>query len=112
MSIQPIDLQTLFMKMNQVGKEKAQNAEHLVHQQIAQGEELEEKQRQAAKRVNESDGLQEGPEVIHDDDEKERKEPGKGNDQDDDQGKPQTSSGKKYEQLKDPHLGNKIDLSG
>jgi len=109
MSIKPIDLQTLFMHMNQVGKEQAQQREGVLLQQATMGSELAQESEHADSSVNETQATSEGPEEVHEDEEKadgrrrRRRKREKGSDEEG----PHDS---KY--YKDPDLGNNIDITG
>ena len=111
MPIQPVDLQTLFMRLGQVGKEQAvaKEAAHLA--QTAQGSELEKESEKRARTVNETRELEDGPEAVK---EKEQKQEQKGEllSEDGEEANKQTEIKKKKKFFKDPDLGNKIDISG
>ena len=107
MSIQPIDLQTLFMRLGQVGKEQAamREAAHLA--QAAQGTEIARQSEEAARTVNETKELEDGLEAVKD----EQEGAGKNAERE----KEESQSKEKNEQkdvFSDPALGTKIDLSG
>ena len=106
MSIQPIDLQTLFVKMNQVGKEQAVNKESITLQQEIQGSEIVKKNQHDNNSVNRADSSDTGPEKTKEDGEGEKnqsqREHKKGKDE----------KQKNHEILFDPDLGRNIDISG
>jgi hypothetical protein len=109
MSIKPIDLQTLFMHMNQVGKEQAQQREGVLMQQAVVGSELVQESEHADSSVNQTQATSDGPEEIHEDEEqtggrrrKRKKREGEAEDA--------SQSESKY--YKDPDLGNNIDITG
>jgi len=106
MSIQPIDLQTLFVKMNQVGKEQIAAKESVNLQQEIQGSEIVKKNQHDDSSVNRTENSGEGPEKVREDKENERKQ-GKGENQ-----KKKKDSSKSREILTDPDLGKNIDFSG
>ena len=108
MPIQPIDLQTLFVKMNQVGREQAALKNSAVVQQEIQGSEIVKKNQHDDKSVHRAETPESGSEKI--------KEEGH-------QGSSQQKNMKKDKEdeknipvekeiLSDPDLGNKIDFSG
>ncbi len=105
MSIQPIDLQTLFMRLGQIGKEQAamRDAAHVA--QAVQGSEIARHSEEAARAVNETKELEDGLEAVKD----EKQGSGKRS------GGEQEEAGHEEPQkdvFSDPALGNKIDLSG
>lgn len=109
MSIRPIDLQTLFMHMNQVGKEQAQHREGVLLQQATMGSELVQESEHADSSVNQTQATSEGPEEVHEDEERSggrrrRRKKRQGESAED----PHNES--KY--YKDPDLGNNIDITG
>ena len=107
MSIQPIDLQTLFVKMHHVGKEQAAHKDSIILQQAVQGNELVKKHQHDDSSVNKTMNSDEGPETV--------KEEGTGNNS-----QPGEQKGKKEGRLSykdreilfDPDLGKNIDFSG
>ena len=107
MSIQPIDLQTLFMRLEQVGKEQAvmREAAHLA--QTAHGSEIARQSEEAARTVKETKELEDGPDAVEDEKQGSGKEAGGENEES--HGK---KSSKQKDVFRDPALGNKIDLSG
>ena len=110
MSIQPIDLQTLFMRLNQVGKEQAvmKEASHLA--QSAQGSEIARKSEAQAKTVNETRDLEEGPDGVKEEEQRGGRPAGENSDE-----QSQAAEEKERQQrntFQDPELGTKIDLSG
>ncbi len=107
MSIQPIDLQTLFMRLSQVGKEQAvmREAEHVA--QAAQGSEIVKHSDESARTVNETKDVEDGPDAIKDEEQKSEKRSGG------EKGEPHDKAEKERKNVfSDPALGNKIDLSG
>ena len=108
MPIQPIDLQTLFARLSQVGKDQSVQKQASQLAQSVQGSEIAKKSEEDTKTVNESKRLDKGPEEIHDNpDESSAEQPGKGSEKektkDEQHGRPV---------FDDPDLGNKIDISG
>lgn len=107
MSLQPIDLQTLFSQLSQVSREQAALRDGLIQNQAVVGSEIVRKSEQEQHSVTESDEVADGPENVHDDDEgqkkgegqKERKRKGSEEDQ-------------KREVFREPYLGKNVDLSG
>ncbi len=108
MAIQPLDLQTLFSRLDKVSRDQAvlRNAE--IQNQEAVGRSIEQKTAMKSHSVQESEEIQDGPEKVHDDDESQ-------------QDKRQHPSGQRRNQmpereeeapLRDPDLGRNIDFSG
>lgn len=110
MSVQPIDLQTLFMRLSQVGKEQAALNEATHVAQSVKGAEIAKRSEELARTVNENKDLENGPDAIKEDEQRggrrngeQNKEPG------------QLAEKKEQQQrniFQDPELGTKIDLSG
>ncbi|MBN1686372.1 MAG: hypothetical protein JW852_06930 [Spirochaetales bacterium] len=107
MSIQPIDLQTLFMRLGQVGKEQAAMREAAHVAQTAQGSEIARQSEEVARTVNETKELEDGPDAVKDEKQGTAGEPG--GEHEESKGKKETG---KKNVFQDPALGNKIDLSG
>ena len=108
MSIQPIDLQTLFVKMAQVGKEQAVEKDSITLQQQIQGSEIEKRNQHSDTSVNRADNSDTGAEKAKEDSEHnmhnhEKRENGK---------KKNSKTYKNKELLFDPNLGKNIDFSG
>ena len=110
MPIQPIDLQTLFAHINQVGKEQAVLKEGLLAQQAAQANELIKEKKHQDESVNKTGKADEDNQKIRDDQEKASS--GKpGSDHDKENEKPESEK-KKMSVFTDPDLGKNIDISG
>ena len=107
MSIQPIDLQTLFMRLGQVGKEQAAMREASLAAQAAQGSEIVKHSEELARTVNETKELEDGPDAVKEDEQKSEKQSGGSKDETHDK-----EENEKKDVFSDPALGNKIDLSG
>ncbi|MCL2704967.1 MAG: hypothetical protein FWE72_02025 [Spirochaetaceae bacterium] len=106
MSIQPIDLQTLFLKMTQVGKDQAVEKDSIMLQQTLQGHEIAKRNQHSDNSVNKANNSDAGPEKT-----KEDKEQGGNHDQK----KRKKEKNKTFEDkeiLSDPDLGKNIDISG
>ncbi len=110
MPVQPIDLQTLFAHINQVGKEQAALKEGLHAQQAAQASELVKEKKHQDQSVNESKEVNEDNQKIKDDNEKGHpgeSHPGKGR-----ESETNGEKKKKMEVFTDPDLGKNLDISG
>ena len=105
MAIQPIDLQVLFSRLNQIGREQAALRDAQVQAQAVAGSEIAERSEEQDHRVSESRTDQEGPEVVDEDGEGGQsgagEEHGSGEEERSDQ-----------EVFRDPDLGQHVDLSG
>jgi hypothetical protein len=106
MSIQPIDLQTLLVRLGEVGKEhNAQRAAAAQGQAVA-GSEIAQRSQEEARTVTETHTLEEGPEDVGDEEEgqpheNEGEKRGRGE---------ETSAGDGI--FRDPDLGQNVDVTG
>lgn len=107
MSLQPIDLQTLFSQLSNVSREQAALRDGLIQNQAVVGSQIVRKGEQDQHTVTESDEVADGPEGLHDDDESQKK--GEEQDKRHRQGSDQD---RKREVFREPHLGKNVDLSG
>ena len=108
MPIQPIDLQTLFAHINQVGKDQAVLKEGLAAQQAAHAKELIKETIHQDESVNKSTKTDEENQKINDDDKT-------GNQNEKGAGKEKEKAPeekKKINIFTDPDLGKNIDISG
>ena len=105
MSIHPIDVQTLFMRLSLVGKEQAVQREAAHLAQTLQGSELAREAEKHSKTVNGTRELEEGLESVNEDEES-LQQRARG-ERDDAQG----SEGEEKEVFRDPDIGNTIDIS-
>ena len=105
MPILPIDLQTMFAQMNQVGKEQAQqeHAAPAAQSQHASALVRESQSRDAS--VNEANDVGEGVESVGDEDEKEGREGGA-------RKRKGQAREERREVFTDPDLGQNIDITG
>ena len=106
MPMLPIDMQTLFAKINQVGKEQAALKDLSAQQQALQNSEIVKQTDQKTHTVTEPEDLADGPEKA-DEDGHEKREKKQLKEEEHDQ-----EEIKKKEVVKDPDLGHHIDLSG
>lgn len=106
MPIQPIDMQTLFMRLNQIGKEQAilREAAHLAQAQTA-GELVRESETQAHS-VNQTRELEEGLEGVNEEEQggEQRHAP--------EHERGRKKPGTEREIFRDPDLGSNIDIVG
>ena len=109
MAIAPIDLQAIFSQVDKVGKTQAAQKDGAALHQALQGVQIQRKTEELIQQVNETQDTGEGSEKINDrtakqknDSKKERKEGDKSDENEEE---------KKTEFIRDPSLGNKIDVS-
>ena len=108
MSIKPIDLQTLFVKMGEVSKEQSLAKEQSALQQSLAARSQVTKELAEDRRVTETPADNE-TQAVKDDDSEEAKEGGKRK-KDENESPPGDSSD--LEVVTDPDVGRHIDLSG
>jgi hypothetical protein len=108
MPIRPIDLQTLLMQMSQVGRDQAVEKDGPVLQAAMQDAALKQKEIEAKEAVRRPEEPKDGAGAV-----KERERPGRQRSQGG-EGKAEDEEGeeKREEVVRDPSLGNKVDLSG
>jgi len=109
MAITPIDLQTMFSQVDKVGKTQAAQKEGQALHQAMQGVNVQRKMEEQIKQVNEAQNSGDGAEKVKDrNHDQDKQNPGRKNDKN-------NSSQEEEEQplsvLRDPSLGNKIDIS-
>ena len=110
MSIQPLDLQTLFAHINHVGKDQAAIKDVLASQQAAHASELVKDKKHQDESVNQISEADEDNQKIHTDKENNNFEKPDG-----EAGKEDAkaeSERKRVSVFKDPDLGMNIDISG
>jgi len=112
MALAPIDLQTLFSQMDKVGKTQAAQKEAAAIQQSVQGTELQRKTEEQIRQINETQDTGEGPDKVKDQAGKDagKKSEGKRKESEDED-EDTTESKPPFIVLRDPSLGNKIDIS-
>jgi hypothetical protein len=107
MSIQPIDLQTLFMHLGQVGKEQSAIKQAIIQNQEVVGREIAEASQQAERSVRETEEVSEGPETVKEDGQQNpRRRRG------DEASESQTPEEPDGDAFQDPDLGRNVDLTG
>ncbi len=108
MPVQPIDLQTLFAHINQVGKQQANLKEGIILQQSAKGSELVKETEHKNESVNKFEQVNEENQEI--------KEKRSGSDErrekDGENGAPKEEKQQDKNYFTDPDLGRNIDISG
>lgn len=104
----PIDLQTLFSHINQVGKTQAAIKDTALHAQAVQGSEIADKTLAKDKTVNETEEIAQGPETVNDR-EKQKREKRQSRQKKSEQEKEEVP---KKVVFRDPNLGHHIDIVG
>lgn len=112
MSLQPIDLQTLFVRLSQIGKEQAALKESSVLQQAARGAELAKQTRLNDETVRHTDELQQESGRIRDRQEGSSEQGEEKREAQEEQNGSGREKGKKKNIFRDPALGKNIDISG
>lgn len=108
MPLLPIDLQTMFSQMAQVGREQAVQKDVPPQYQAAQAAEIVKKTEHDDKAVNQAREPSEGPDKVRD--EQGRKPPRQGRGRQ--RGGEGTESPAKRDVFEDPALGHNVDLVG
>ncbi|MFW5694387.1 MAG: hypothetical protein ACOCYB_04415 [Alkalispirochaeta sp.] len=109
MSIQPIDLQTLFVRLSQVGREQSAMKQAILQNQEVTGREIAERSRQAGESVLESEEVSEGPETV----DEEGSSPQQNTPSHHEHASGEDDSNESSEDVfRDPDLGQHIDLEG
>ena len=109
MPLLPIDLQTLFAQMNQVGKEQAVQRDGSILQQSLQGSEIVKRTEQQDNSVNETKQVGEGLEKIK---EKRRNAEKREKKRREEEKKKVEKTSNKDNLFNDPNLGQHIDIVG
>ena len=116
MSVNPLDLQAIFTQMNHVGKQQSLAKESQILRQDHASEQVNKEGEKDANDVPETKDLSEGPGKIKDEEkrkssDKEEEEENANDDQDRDIEEENKALNKKNK-IKDPNLGQKIDIMG
>jgi hypothetical protein len=108
MPLLPIDLQTMFSHMNQVGKDQALQKDATPLDQSLQGMEIAKDAKEKDTTVNETDEVGDGLENIKDEEKKKR------NAEENEKKKRENEEQEteKKEVYKEPYLGHHIDITG
>lgn len=109
MAIQPIDLQTLFTQIDKVGKEQSNQKEGLQIRQGIYSIHQQEKNDQQIQSVNQAQDTGQGAEQIKDRKRKNNSERGEAEKK---EGKNPENEEEKIIFVKDPALGQNLDVSG
>jgi len=105
MAIHPIDLQTLLLRLGQIGKEQSAQRDALAQSQAVAGSHISQKSEQISRSVSETHILEQGPEHLNDE------ESGSGEESGGEKKKKKDQS-REREIVKDPDLGQNIDITG
>jgi hypothetical protein len=111
MPIRPIDLQTLLMQMSQVGRDQAVEKDGPVLQSAIQGAVAQRKEIETRESVRRTEDAQDGTPPIKDKD-KRTYEQGRERGGGEDQGEADAGEKTPDEVVRDPSLGNRVDLTG
>ncbi len=105
MAIQPIDLQVLFSRLNEIGRDQSTHREAQVQAQMVAASEIAEQSEALEHRVTQARTDEEGPEQVNDESGGEKGGPGERDAREDDE--------RAEEQVfRDPDLGRNIDITG
>ena len=110
MPIRPIDLQTLLMQMSQVGRDQAIEKDGPALQSAMQGAVLQKKEIESKEAVRLPEGTKEGTAPIKDRAGRSRERGSSGGAASEDEGEQREAP--REEIVRDPSLGNRVDLSG
>lgn len=106
MALQPIDLQTVLLRLSQIGKDQATQQNAATHNQATLGDELVRESREMDRTVRQARTLEDGTDSVNEDEQ--------GNN-------PESKSGSKHANKRkeesdnvwrDPQLGQNVDISG
>jgi small-conductance mechanosensitive channel len=78
MSIQPIDLQTLFVRLSQIGREQSALKQAIAQNQAVTGSEIAQRSQDAGHTVRETSEVSEGPEMVNEEETNQTGEHGRG----------------------------------
>ena len=108
MALQPIDLQTLFVRLSTIGREQSALKQAVAQNQHVAGEEIAQRSQDLGHTVQEADEVSEGPETVSDDQDSHKQHAGEREKQAHDEEKESRDD----EVFRDPDLGHFVDLSG
>ncbi len=109
MPIQPIDMQTMFVRMHEIGKDQSAQKDVSQVQQAITASEIVKKTEEKDRTVNETNSTGEGIDRVK---EEEEKKQGKERNKQNAQAKEKEGEEKKKSFFQDPNLGRHIDISG
>jgi hypothetical protein len=108
MALQPIDLQTLFVRLSTVGREQSAMKQAVAQNQLVAGEEIAQRSQDLRHTVRETDEVSEGPETVSDDQSGQKQNAG----EKEKQAHHEEEQAGDDEVFRDPDLGHFVDLSG
>ena len=109
MPIRPIDLQTLLMQMSQVGRDQAVEKDGPALQAALQGAAAQKKEIESKEAMHRAEEPKDGASAVR---ERTGRSRGQGQGPEGKAGGEEESEEKREEVVRDPSLGNKVDLSG
>ncbi len=110
MAIQPIDLQTLLLRLSHVGQEQSAERNAILQGQAVTGSEIAEKSREQERRLDEASTIEEGPETVNDQEGQSRQLAEERAREKERESKGQDEEG--TDLFQDPDLGQNVDISG
>jgi hypothetical protein len=113
MAIQPIDAQVLFSRLNQMGKEQAEQKDGQMHAQVVQGAQIAKRTEEADHTVGESREAQ-GDDVrqVNDFSRRQRRQRKENSGGEGETGEQGGEDGLRRQPLREDYLGKKIDITG
>lgn len=108
MSIQPIDLQTLFVRLSQVGREQAAMKQSVDQAQDVAGREIAQHSRDVEEIVQEAEEVSDGPEKVDEEGQESERQAGHRKRKSADEAEDEPDD----DVFRDPDLGQNIDLTG
>jgi len=105
MSVQPIDLQVLFSRLSQIGRDQAAHRDAQIQAQAVAGSEIAERSEETDHRVSQLSDAENGPETVNDESDSNQREQGRGR-------REKEPGSAEDAILQDPDLGRNVDLSG
>ena len=111
MAIQPIDAQVLFSRINQLGKEQAEQKDGQLHTQAVAGAQIAKRAEEAGRRVSAAQAAEDAENIRQIKDEERRGGGQRGDSAEEETEEEETAAGRK-EFLREAYLGKKIDITG
>jgi hypothetical protein len=112
MPIRPIDLQTLLMQMSQVGRDQAIEKDGPALQSAIQGAAAQKKEIESKESVRRAEDAKDGADPVKDGRRRAKGREGKAGEEDDAGGEDEAAPKPAEEVVRDPSLGNRVDISG
>jgi hypothetical protein len=106
MPVQPIDLQTVLLRLSQIGKDQAAQQNAAANTQAALGDHMARESQEMSRTVHETRSLEDGVDSVNDEEE------GAGREEQGGQKKRKRGDGESDNVWKDPALGQNVDISG